>query len=93
MQFYVASRQCMLAMELEDIEREKFDGWVAKHQICQYFPPSKNCAIWYVIHCKYTTVNYWIFNKHKSLFLPKISCMHSTVLQVYAPPPQMQVYS
>ena len=37
----MASRQCMLAMELEDIEREKFDGSVAKHQIRQYFPRQK----------------------------------------------------
>ena len=35
-------------MELEDIEREKFDGLQAKRQIRQYFPLSINCAIWYV---------------------------------------------
>ena len=35
-------------MELEDIGREKFDGSLAKRQICQYFPPSINCAIRYV---------------------------------------------
>ena len=35
-------------MELEDIEREKFDRSLAKRQIHQYFPPSINCAIWYV---------------------------------------------
>ena len=27
----------MLAMELEDIERKKFDGLLAKHQIRQYY--------------------------------------------------------
>ena len=37
----------MLAMKLEDIERENFDGSLAKHQIHQYFPPSINCAIRY----------------------------------------------
>ena len=37
----MASRQCMLAMELKDIEREKVDGSQAKHQIRQYFPPPK----------------------------------------------------
>ena len=31
----MASRQCMLAMELNDIEREKFDGLLAKCQICK----------------------------------------------------------
>ena len=31
--------QYILAMELEDNEREKFDGSLAKHQIRQYFPP------------------------------------------------------
>ena len=45
----MASRQCVLAMELEDIEREKFDRSLAKHQIRQYFPPSINCAIRYVL--------------------------------------------
>ena len=34
----MASRQCMLAMELQDIEREKFDGLLAKRQ---YFPIKK----------------------------------------------------
>ena len=29
----------MLAVKLEDIERGKFDRSLAKHQICQYFPP------------------------------------------------------
>ena len=37
-----------LAMELEDNEREKFDGSLAKRQIRQYFLPSINCATWYV---------------------------------------------
>ena len=37
----MASRQCMLAMKLQDIEREKFDGSLAKRQIRQYFPLSK----------------------------------------------------
>ena len=37
------SRQCMLPVKLGDIERVKFDGSLAKHKICQYFP---NCAIW-----------------------------------------------
>ena len=37
----MASRQWMLAMELEDIETEKFDRSLAKHQIHQYFPFNK----------------------------------------------------
>ena len=41
-------RQSVLAIKLEDIEREKFDELLAKHQICQYFPPSINCAIQYL---------------------------------------------
>ena len=36
----MVSRQCILAMELKDIEREKFDGSRAKRQIRQYFPSS-----------------------------------------------------
>ena len=36
----MAFRQCMLAMELEEIEREKV---VAKCQIRQYFPVNKLC--------------------------------------------------
>ena len=44
----MASRQCILAMELEDIEREKFDGSLAKRKIRQYFPPSINCASYMV---------------------------------------------
>ena len=36
----MVSRQCILAMELKDIGREKFDGSQAKRQIRQYFPPS-----------------------------------------------------
>ena len=34
-------------MELEDIEREKFEGLLAKRQIPQYFLQSINCAIRY----------------------------------------------
>ena len=45
----MASRQCMLTMKLKDIEREKFDGSLAKRQIHQYFPPSINCVIRYMI--------------------------------------------
>ena len=41
----MASRQFILAMELEDTEREKFDGSLAKRQI---LPPSINCAIQYI---------------------------------------------
>ena len=44
----MASRQCMSAMELEEIEREKFDGLLAKCQICQSFM-SVNCAIQYIM--------------------------------------------
>ena len=44
----MASKQCMLAMKLEEIEREKFDGSLAKCQIHQHFPPSINCVIQYV---------------------------------------------
>ena len=44
----MVSRQCiLLAKELEDIEREKFDGSPAKCQIRQYFSLSINCAIRY----------------------------------------------
>ena len=52
----MASRQCILAIELEGIEREKFDGLLAKRQIRQYFPPSINCAIWYVVTTQYYTI-------------------------------------
>ena len=45
----MVSRQCILAMELKDIGREKIDGSLAKHQIRQYFPLSVNCAIWYIV--------------------------------------------
>ena len=45
----MVSRQCILAKELEDIEREKFDRLLAKRQLCQYFPPSIYCAIQYFI--------------------------------------------
>ena len=38
----------MLAVKLEDIERGKFDGLLAKHQIRQYFPLTINCAIRYI---------------------------------------------
>ena len=44
----------MLAMELEDIEREiinkllKFDGLLIKYQIRLYFSKSINCAIQYI---------------------------------------------
>ena len=37
----MASRQCMLVMELEEIEEESFDGLLAKHQIHQYFSVNK----------------------------------------------------
>ena len=50
----MASSQCMLAMELIDIQREKSDGLLAKRQICKYFPPSINCAIWYSLLHKST---------------------------------------
>ena len=43
----MASRQCILAMKLEDIEREKFDRSLAKRQIRQYFLLSINCATRY----------------------------------------------
>jgi len=42
----MAFKQCMLAMELEEIKRENFDGSLAMHQIHQYFTPSINCAIY-----------------------------------------------
>ena len=45
----------MLAVELADIERENFDGLLAKHQIRQYFLSSIN----------YTT--YKVLLKHKCL--------------------------
>ena len=34
----IASRQCMLAMKLEDIDTKNFDTWLAKCQIHQNFP-------------------------------------------------------
>ena len=52
----MASRQCILAMELEDIDREKFDRSLAKRQICQYFPPSINCAIRYTVYDEFRLV-------------------------------------
>ena len=42
----------MLAMELEDIERDKFE---AKRQIRQFFFPSINYAIWYTIGVVHST--------------------------------------
>ena len=33
----MAYRQCILALKLEEIERENFDGSLAKCQIRQYF--------------------------------------------------------
>ena len=30
---------CIFAIQLKNIERENFDGSLAKHHICQYFPP------------------------------------------------------
>ena len=50
----MASRQCIVAVELEDIGREKFDGSLAKRQIRQYFLPSINCAIRYICACTQT---------------------------------------
>ena len=43
----MVSMQCLLSMELEDIERERFGGFLAKYQIRLYFPPSINCTIRY----------------------------------------------
>ena len=41
----------MLAVKLEDNEREKFEGSLAKRQIHQNFSPSINCAIRYTCMC------------------------------------------
>ena len=48
-------------MLAKDIEREKFDGLLAKRQIGQYFPPSINCAIQYIV--QYNLVNVLLANK------------------------------
>ena len=50
-------------MELEDIEREKFDGSLAKRQ---YFPPSINCSI------KYVYIWPYLLTKFKSIATFKI---------------------
>ena len=67
----MASRQCMLAMELEHIEREKFHGSLAKRQIRQYFPRQK--IVLYGI-----LLNYALFPKHawfySQLQQAQISC-------------------
>ena len=48
----MASRKCMLAKELKDIEREKFEGLLAKRQIwlSMFSSVNKLC---------YTIVNLW----------------------------------
>ena len=45
----MASTQCMLTVELEGIERKKFNGSLAKRQIHQYFPPSIDCTTRYIM--------------------------------------------
>ena len=66
----MASRQCILAMKLKDIEREKFDGSQSKRQIHQYFPPSINCTIQYVhtyiLICNCTFIFHDIENDYKT---------------------------
>ena len=65
----------VIAMELKNIEREKFDESLAKRQICQYFSLLINSAIWYVciyileFFCNNGTVNYvlLIYIKFESL--------------------------
>ena len=50
-------------MELEDIEREKFNRLLAKRQIRH--PPSINCAIWYfkaMFYCQSLMLSAAIFN-------------------------------
>ena len=37
----------VFAIQLENIERENFNGSLAKHQIRQYLPTSKFCTIQY----------------------------------------------
>ena len=54
-------------MEPEDIEREKFNGSLAKRQIRQYFPSSINCAIWYFAA---VTLLFQLLAKHSSTALP-----------------------
>ena len=44
----MASRQCMLAMEQENIKKKNFDGSKANRQKCQNFLPSIFCAIQYL---------------------------------------------
>ena len=46
----MTSRQCMLAIKPEDIEREKSDALLAKRQIHQYFSLSINYAILYMLN-------------------------------------------
>ena len=53
----MASRQCMLAMELQNIERENFDGSLTKFQ---NFLVSINCAIHYVLAKFYSYTSIYI---------------------------------
>ena len=57
----MASRQCTLAIELKDIEREKFDGLLTKRQIRQYFPLSINSATQYIskFYNSLTSTQFW----------------------------------
>ena len=56
----MVSRQCILAMELEGIGREKFDGSLAKRQIHQYFLPSINYAIQNIQPASYSNLTVFL---------------------------------
>ena len=60
-------RPPVLATLLETIERENLNRLLSLHQVCQCFPPSKNCAI---------TVN--TTNVIELTYVP--GCMHGTYM-------------
>ena len=70
----MVSGQCILAMELENIGREKIDGSLAKRQIHQYFPPSINCA-----------VGIWLANLAYSKSVQSMCRSHITVARSKVP--------
>ena len=82
----MASRQCILAMELEDIKREKFDGSIAKCQIRQYFPPSINCTIWYVVKKLVLKISklYLKINTRGDIAKPQKNYFYAHLLNEYA---------
>ena len=75
----------MLAMELEDIERERFDELLAKRQIGQYFLPSIHCTICYLSEaCRFMYFHlFLLLNEARAWFLiitftpPKYVCVYA----------------